>query len=75
MIRFEIKLFYIQIVMKEDYSIRNDPLPWYKYSFAARLGKRREKGCVKQSRKRLLSLLELRRFYFSTASNAWGPKQ
>ncbi|EFO2489288.1 hypothetical protein B6Q68_12795 [Escherichia coli] len=39
------------------------------------LGKDVQKGCVKQSRKRLLSLLELRRIFFSTASNAWGPKQ
>ncbi len=63
------------MVMEEDYPSENDPLPRYKYSFAARLGKDVQKGCVKQSRKRLLSLLECAEFYFSTASNAWGPKQ
>ncbi|HBB9562606.1 TPA: hypothetical protein JLL74_001642 [Escherichia coli] len=51
--------------MKEDYSIRKLTFTLAQGLLSPRAwGKDVQKGCVKQSRKRLLSLLELRRILF-----------
>ncbi|MEN1978186.1 hypothetical protein P4907_10995 [Escherichia coli] len=51
--------------MKEDYSIRKLTFALAQVFFRRASGEKDvQKGCVKQSRKRLLSLLELRRILF-----------